>query len=72
VPFEQLPPVPTVASGERAADLGLRLGYAGIGHRTQANPLAALDLLPAGDVHVVANYTAFRRLSRQLTAQGAA
>lgn len=71
VPFERLPGVPTVASGERAADLGLRLSYAGIEHRTAPDPLAGLELLPPGEVHVVANYTAFLRLRRRLTARRA-
>ena len=70
VPFEELPARPTVASGERAADLGLRLGYADRGHRTEPDPLAALDLLPEGDVHVVANYTAFDWLRRRLGVAG--
>lgn len=69
VPFERLPEVPTVASGDRAADLGLRLSYAGIDHRTVPDPLDALELLPPGAVHVVANYTAFLRLRRRLTAR---
>jgi UDP-N-acetylmuramyl tripeptide synthase len=69
VPFEQLTSRPVVASGERAADLGVRLSYAGLEHRTVSDPLAALAALPAGEVDVVANYTAFhvfrRRLSRE-------
>ncbi|MGZ4538936.1 MAG: MurT ligase domain-containing protein [Blastococcus sp.] len=69
VPFERLPEVPTVASGERAADLGLRLSYAGVDHRTVPDPLVALDLVPSGEVHVVANYTAFLQLRRRLTAR---
>lgn len=72
VPFEQLPDVPTVASGEHAADLGLRLSYADKDHRTEPDPLAALDLLPPGPVHVVANYTAFARLSAGLAATSSA
>jgi UDP-N-acetylmuramyl tripeptide synthase len=71
VPFEHLPDRPTVASGERAADLGLRLSYADRPHRTEPDPLHALGLLPAGEVYVVANYTAFHHLTR-LTAAGAA
>jgi UDP-N-acetylmuramyl tripeptide synthase len=62
VPFETLPVRPTVVSGERAADLGLRLSYAEREHCTEPDLLAALDLLPPGDVSVVANYTAFLRL----------
>lgn len=68
VPFEGLPGVPTVASGERAADLGLRLSYADREHRTEPDPLAALELLPPGPVYAVANYTAFLRLSTGLGA----
>jgi UDP-N-acetylmuramyl tripeptide synthase len=62
IPFEDLPPVPTVASGEAAPDLGLRLFYAGIAHGTIDDPLAALHQLPPGEIAVVANYTAFTGL----------
>jgi len=55
-----------VASGERAADLGVRLSYAGLDHHTEPDPVAALTLLPPGTVDVVANYTAFHQLSRRL------
>jgi UDP-N-acetylmuramyl tripeptide synthase len=71
VPFEQLPVRPTVASGEQAADIGLRLSYAEVDHRTEPDPLAALDLLPAGEVQVVANYTAFLSLRRRLARKAA-
>jgi UDP-N-acetylmuramyl tripeptide synthase len=66
VPFEQLPPRPTVASGDRAADVGLRLSYAAVGHQTVDDPLAGLELLPPGEVVAVANYTAFADLWRRL------
>jgi UDP-N-acetylmuramyl tripeptide synthase len=66
VPFEDLPPAPVVASGEAAADLGLRLSYAGVEHRTQREPLVGLHSLPPGDVTVVANYSAFAELLRHL------
>jgi lipid II isoglutaminyl synthase (glutamine-hydrolysing) len=56
-----------VAAGEHAPDLGLRLDYAGIEHRTVPNPLAALTEMPNGPVDVVANYTAFQALSRRIT-----
>jgi len=69
VPFEHLPARQTVASGECAADLGLRLTYADREHRTEPDPIRALGLLPPGDVHVVANYTAFAELSNRLTAE---
>jgi len=68
VPFEHLGAPVVVASGERAADLGLRLSYAGIDHRTVADPVAALELLPPGEVIVVANYTAFSALGSRLGA----
>jgi UDP-N-acetylmuramyl tripeptide synthase len=67
VPFEELPSRAIVASGERAADLGVRLSYAGLDHRTEPDPVAALSLLPAGKVDVVANYTGFRQLLSRLT-----
>jgi lipid II isoglutaminyl synthase (glutamine-hydrolysing) len=74
VPFEQFTARPVVASGERAADLGVRLSYAGLAHQTVPDPLTALAALPAGEVDVVANYTAFhqfrRRLDRERVAAG--
>ncbi len=74
VPFEQFTGRQVVASGERAADLGVRLSYAGLDHQTVADPIAALAALPAGEVDLVANYTAFhhvrRRLSREREAAG--
>jgi UDP-N-acetylmuramyl tripeptide synthase len=60
VPFEQIGGARVVASGERAADLGLRLEYAGIRHATEPEPLIGLGLLPPGEVTVVANYSAFQ------------
>lgn len=66
VPFEGLPRRAIVASGERAADLGVRLSYAGLEHCTEPDPVAALSLLPAGKVDVVANYTGFRQLLGRL------
>jgi alpha-ketoglutarate-dependent taurine dioxygenase len=66
VPFEDTPPRPVVATGDAAPDVGLRLFYAGIEHRTVADPLAALDELPPGEIAVVANYSAFTELWRVL------
>ena len=59
-------------AGERAADLGVRLSYAGIPHHSHPDPLAALEALPAGEIDAVANYTAFRDLQRSLTENGRA
>jgi lipid II isoglutaminyl synthase (glutamine-hydrolysing) len=67
VPFEQFGSRQVVASGERAADLGVRLSYAGLDHRTVADPVAALKALPAGQIDVVANYTAFHQFRRRLS-----
>ena len=67
VPFEQLSSRPVVASGERAADLGVRLSYAGLEHQTVPDPLAGLAALPEGAVDVVANYTAFRYFRHRLS-----
>jgi UDP-N-acetylmuramyl tripeptide synthase len=66
VEFERLGSRPVLACGERAADLGVRLSYAEIEHRTVSDPLAALVDLSPGQVDVVANYTAFRHLRRRL------
>ncbi|HKR48588.1 MAG TPA: MurT ligase domain-containing protein [Pseudonocardiaceae bacterium] len=71
VPFEQLTSRPMVASGERAADLGVRLSYAELDHQTVPDPMAALAALPAGMVDVVANYTAFRYFRRRLSQEAA-
>jgi UDP-N-acetylmuramyl tripeptide synthase len=67
VPFEQLRSRQVVASGERAADLGVRLSYAGLDHETVSDPLGALAALPAGQIDVVANYTAFHQFRRRLS-----
>jgi UDP-N-acetylmuramyl tripeptide synthase len=55
-----------VASGERAADLGTRLTYVDVPHRTEPDPLVALKRLPAGEVDVIANYSAFHSVLRDL------
>ena len=44
----------------------MRLSYAGLDHRTEPDPVAALALLPPGSIDVVANYTAFHHLLRRL------
>ncbi|MDT7613074.1 MAG: hypothetical protein QOF00_521 [Pseudonocardiales bacterium] len=71
VPFEDLAPRRVVVAGDRAADVGVRLTYAGIEHTTVADPLVAVQLVPAGAVDVVANYTAFTQLRRRLSADRA-
>jgi UDP-N-acetylmuramyl tripeptide synthase len=66
VPLETLADRSVVATGERAADLSVRLTYAGVDHATTTDPWAAIALLPPGKVDVVANYTAFHQLLGQL------
>jgi CobQ-like glutamine amidotransferase family enzyme/UDP-N-acetylmuramyl tripeptide synthase len=73
VPMERLAARHVVASGERCADLALRLSHAGVAHDVVADPLDALALAgavagagggTAGAVDVVGNYTAFQDLRR--------
>ena len=67
LPVETLRGRVVAVAGERAADLGVRLSYAGIPHRSHADPLTALEALPVGEVDAVANYTAFRDLQQSLS-----
>ena len=60
VPFERLRGRTVVASGERAADLAVRLRYAEVEHETCADPLVAARELGAPAVDLAANYTAFQ------------
>ncbi len=69
VRFEHFEGVQVVAAGERATDLAVRLTYAGVEHTTVADPLRAIASCPAGRVEVLANYTAFRDLNRDLDAR---
>ena len=66
LPVEALRGRAVAVAGERAADLGVRLSYAEIPHHTHPDPLAALEMLPTGELDAVANYTAFRDLQRSL------
>ncbi|MFW0793479.1 MurT ligase domain-containing protein [Gordonia sp. CPCC 205515] len=62
VRFEAFETMAVVAAGERAADLSVRLLYAGAEHTTIPDPLKAIASCPPGRVEVLANYTAFRDL----------
>lgn len=66
VPFEELTGRTVIATGERCQDLSVRLSYAGVAHETVPAGLTALRAAPAGQVDVVANYTAFRDLVAQV------
>ncbi|MET9325182.1 MurT ligase domain-containing protein [Tsukamurella sp. NPDC003166] len=71
VQFERFENGEVVASGERGADLAVRLTYAGAEHTLVPDPLAAIASCPPGRVEVLANYTAFRDLNTALEGRGA-
>ncbi len=66
VEFERLARHPLVVAGERAADLSVRLAYAGVDHRIADDAVTATrDTV--GEVDLVGNYTAFHDAARALT-----
>ena len=71
VRFEAFETMKVIASGERAADLGVRLLYAGAEHTTVPDPMTAIAQCPPGRVEVLANYTAFRDLGTAMERAGA-
>src|SRR3954451_4183641 len=67
VPFGKVADRPLVVTGSRATDMEVRLEMEELGDVLRApSVIAALDLLPAGDVYVVANYTAFQDARKEL------
>ena len=65
VPYERLAGRRIVATGDRRRDLSVRLQYAGVVHRTEADPARAIAAAAGGDdvvVDVIGNYTAFHDL----------
>jgi len=66
VRFEHFGDICVVAAGERATDLAVRLGYAGVEHSLVHDTVQAIEMCPPGHVEVVANYTAFLQLQRAL------
>ncbi|GAC79000.1 UDP-N-acetylmuramyl tripeptide synthase [Gordonia malaquae] len=72
VRFEEFENTKVIAAGERAADLSVRLLYAGAEHTVVDDPLAAIRSCPPGRVEVLANYTAFRDLAIAMNRAGAA
>ncbi len=67
VPFERLAGRPVVATGDRWADLSVRLHYAGVAHQSVPDPVAAVGTAAGGagtaeGVDFIGNYTAFRDL----------
>lgn len=66
VPFEKLRGRRVIATGERAADLAVRLRYAEVDSISQPDPLRAVTSLDQGPVELIANYTAFREVNVRL------
>ncbi|MCT1695785.1 Mur ligase family protein [Corynebacterium sanguinis] len=69
VKFEDFEGLKVVAAGERGTDLAVRLLYAGIAHSLIHDPIDAIRACPPGRVEVLANYTAFRDLKKDLAKQ---
>jgi lipid II isoglutaminyl synthase (glutamine-hydrolysing) len=69
VPFERLEGRRLVATGERAADLGVRLKYAGVEHVVVRDQVAALSAAGSAQVEYVGNYTAFQQLRRSVASR---
>jgi UDP-N-acetylmuramyl tripeptide synthase len=65
-PFSQLAGGTVPVTGARAADAGAVLEAAGVPSAEHADARAALRACPPGEVLVLCNYPAFRRLSRTL------
>ena len=65
-PFERLAGRTVVASGNRAADVALRMHVAGLDVRVVPDAAAAIRSLPPGAVDVAANYPAFIALAATL------
>lgn len=66
VPFERLRGRHAIAAGRRCHDLAVRLHYAGLAVSTEPDLGRALAQARADDRDVVANYTAFRDVRREL------
>ncbi|WP_342318856.1 Mur ligase family protein [Corynebacterium mayonis] len=67
VKFEDFSGVSVKAAGERGTDLAVRLLYADIDHELVHDTVAAIRACPPGRVEVLANYTAFRDLRKDLS-----
>ncbi|WP_394280965.1 MurT ligase domain-containing protein [Corynebacterium sp.] len=69
VRFEDFEDVSVKAAGERGTDLAVRLLYADIDHELIHDPIEAIRACPPGRIEVLANYTAFRDLKRDIAKQ---
>jgi UDP-N-acetylmuramyl tripeptide synthase len=70
VDFERLAGVRVVVTGDRAADLRVRLSYAEVPHGSAPSVLAGVEQLPPGPVLVVGDYTSFLAARFRLEEQG--
>ncbi|GAB2502710.1 putative bifunctional UDP-N-acetylmuramoylalanyl-D-glutamate--2,6-diaminopimelate ligase/UDP-N-acetylmuramoyl-tripeptide:D-alanyl-D-alanine ligase [Corynebacterium atrinae] len=70
VRFEDFGDLSVMASGERSTDLDVRLIYADIDHEHIPDPVEAILACPPGRIEVLANYTAFRDLKKELENRG--
>ena len=70
VPFERLAGRLVTATGERAADLAVRLDHAGVNVQLVHDQPSAIVHAPPGVVEYLGNYTAFQSLRRAPTAGG--
>jgi UDP-N-acetylmuramyl tripeptide synthase len=67
VPFGHIADHPVVVIGRRATDMVVRLEMADVPDVREAEDVrSALRLLPPGPVDVVANYTAFQEIRKEL------
>ena len=66
VPFEQAAGRAVIASGDRRLDLAYRLKLANVEHTVSASALAAVKNLPPGPVELLATYTAFHDVLKEL------
>ena len=69
VPFEQAAGRAVVASGDRRLDLAFRLKLAGVEHTLAASAIDAIRDLPPGPVELLATYTAFHDVLKELHVQ---
>lgn len=70
VPFERLRGRTVVASGERAADVSVRLRYAEIPHRVAVDVRRAIESMSGPSCVVAGNYTAFVGARHDLVGPG--
>ncbi len=66
VRFEDFDGLTVFAAGERGTDLSVRLLYANIQHELVHDPLTAIKQAPSTRIEVLANYTAFRDLKKDV------